>query len=135
MARSKVLAFVQAPVETLLHAGRPEGERHHADQEALRQEKEAERKAQEANLVERTHECHHGNDRAEQDEKCKNRKEERLPTVTITSGLFRHRSSPFKKRRAANEVPVEAPVAYGKRRHGRWFGLTPKHGKLEASRR
>ena len=70
MARSKVLAFVQAPVEKLLHAGRPEGERHHADQEPLRQEKEAERKAQEADLVERTHECHDGKDGAEHEEEA-----------------------------------------------------------------
>ena len=68
MARSKVLAFVQAPVEALLHAGRPEGERDHADQEPLRQEKEAEREAQEADLVEWPHERHHGKDGTEHDE-------------------------------------------------------------------
>ena len=44
MARSNLLAFAEAPVDALLHAGRPEGERHHADQEALRQQVEAERK-------------------------------------------------------------------------------------------
>ena len=113
----------------------PEGERDHADQEPLRQEKEAKREAQEADLVEWPHERHDRKDGTEHDKKSENGKEKRLPAVTIASGLFRHRSSPFKKRRAANEVPVEAPVAYGKRRHGRWFGLTPKHGKLEASRR
>ena len=85
MARSKILAFVQPPVEQLLHAGRPEGERHHADQKSLRQEKEAKRKSQEADLVERTRECHHGKDGAEHEEKRENRKEERLPTVTIAS--------------------------------------------------
>ena len=64
------------------------------------------------------YERHHGKDGTEHEKKRENRKEKRLPAVTIASGLFRHRSSPFKKQRAANEVPVEASVAYGKRRYG-----------------
>jgi hypothetical protein len=97
MARSKVLAFVQASVEKFLHAGRPEGESHNADQEPLREQKEAKWKAQEADLVERPRECHDGKDGAEQDKKSEDRKEERLPAVTIASGLFRHRSSPLQE--------------------------------------
>jgi hypothetical protein len=97
MARSKVLAFVQAPVEKLLHAGRPEGERSHADQEPLRQEKEAKREAQEADLVEWPHKRHDRKDGTEHDKKSENGKEKRLPAVTIASGLFRHRSSPLQE--------------------------------------
>src|SRR5262249_26341075 len=78
----------------LLHAGRPEGERHHADQEALRQQVEAERKAQESDLIEWSGEGHHGEHCSENDDQRSDGKDERLPAVTIASGLFRHRSSP-----------------------------------------
>src|SRR6476620_4499123 len=120
MARSNLLAFAEAPVDALLHAGLPEGERHHADQEALRQQVEAERKTQEADLIELPGEG----------------KDERLPAVTIASGLFRHRSSPSRSAWPPSSYQLRYLLPKGGARNSSLvtagFGLTPKHGKLEA---
>src|SRR5262245_16125445 len=94
MARSNLLAFAEATVDALLHAGRPEGDRHHADQQALRHQVEAERKAQEADFVELLGEGHHGGHCGKNDDQRGNGKRERIPAVTSAWGLFRHRSSP-----------------------------------------
>src|SRR6476660_7470471 len=136
MARANLLAFAEAPVDALLHAGRPEGERHHADQQALRQQVEAERKAQEADLIEWSGEGHHGEHCGKNDDERGDGKDERLPAVTIASGLFRHRSSPSRSAWPPSSYQLRYLWPKGGARNSSLvtagFGLTPKHGKLEA---
>src|SRR4029077_8067545 len=137
MARSQLLAFAEAPVDTLLHAGRPEGKRHHADQQALRQQVEAERKAQEANLIEPPGEGHPGEHGAKRDDQRGDGKQQGLPAVTIASGLFRHRSSPSRSAWPPSSYQLRRRLQKGgawnsSLGYPAWFGLAPKHGKLEA---
>ena len=125
VARSKVLAFVQAPVEKLT-CGSTRGAESAATQikRPLARRKNDERKAQEARISSSGPPMPRRSRRQPNRRKeCENRKEERLPTVTIASGLFRTVAPPFKKRRATNGVPVEAPVAARARRCGGvWIG-------------